>query len=179
MKTPSKLSLAVALVLVMVTNLGPGAAPVQAADHLNLEEGLPVQEEGLPVQVEDAYPIPYRGREFQGLFRYERTGDHKDRFVLDPRLELGFAPNWEAKLSVPFLLGSADKTGSGDIGLEALYNLNAESLRLPAFTLSARADFPTGRDSAGVDTTLKFITTKTLGNSSLLQRLHLNLSLDA
>jgi hypothetical protein len=149
--------------------LGVAVPPAQAADHVNLEEEI-------PVQVEDAYPIPYRGREFQGLLRYERTADDKDRFRFEPRLEVGIAPNWQVRLSAPFLVGSAEKTGSGDVGLEAFYNFNTESLRLPAFALSSRFDFPTGPDTEGVDTTVKFIATKSLGESSLLQRLHLNLS---
>lgn len=139
-----------------------------AADHTNLEEGL-------PTEVEDAYPIAYKGRELQVQARYERTAAGKNRLVLDPRLEYGFARNWQARINVPFRLGSADKTGSGDIGLEAFYNFNTESLSTPAFAVSARADLPTGKDSHGVDTQFKFIATKTLGAGSRLPRLHLNL----
>lgn len=144
------------------------AAAARASDHTNLEEGL-------PTQVEDAYPTAYRNREFQLQGRYERTKDGKNQFVLDPRLEYGFARNWQAKISAPFRLGSGDRTGSGDIGLEAFYNFNTESLSLPALAISARADLPTGKNSRGVDTTFKFIATKTLGAGSQLQRLHLNL----
>ncbi len=140
-----------------------------AADHTNLEEGL-------PVTVEDAIPIAYRGREFQGLFRYQRTDDGEDRFVLEPRIEYGLARNWQAKLAVPFYLGNADRTGSGDVGVEVFRNLNQESLALPAFALSVRADFPTGERSEGIDTTAKLLLTKTLGRTSLLHRLHVNLA---
>jgi len=140
----------------------------QAADHTNLEEGL-------PTEVEDAYPIAYLGRELQFQGRYERTDDGKNQFVLDPRLEYGFARNWQARINVPFRLGSGDRTGSGDIGLEAFYNFNTESLSTPAFAVSARADLPTGKNSHGVDTQFKFIATKTLGAGTRLQRLHLNL----
>lgn len=140
----------------------------RASDHTNLEEGL-------PTQVEDAYPTAYGNREFQLQGRYERTKDGKNQYVIDSRLEYGFARNWQARLNVPFRLGSGDRTGSGDIGLEAFYNFNTESLSLPAFAVSARADLPTGRDSRGVDTQFKFIATKTLGAGQKLQRLHLNL----
>lgn len=138
-----------------------------AADHLNLEEGL-------PIEVEDAYPIPYQGRELQGVFRYERTEDGEDRFVVEPRIEYGFAPNWQARLAVPFQFGSAEEDGIGDVGLEVFYNFNTESLQLPAFAVSVSADFPTGSDSAGVDPTLKVIATKTLGTGANLDRLHVN-----
>lgn len=141
----------------------------RASDHTNLEEGL-------PTTIEDAYPIAYKGREIQGQARYERTSDGKSQLVLDPRLELGAFRNGQIKIAVPFRLGSGDRSGSGDIGLEAFYNFNNESLRLPALALSARADLPSGKDSRGVDTQFKFIATKTLGAGARLQRLHLNLS---
>lgn len=144
------------------------AGTLEAADHLNLEEGL-------PTVIEDAYPVAYRGREVQVGMRYDRTDDHEDRFVIDPRIEVGFAPNWQAKLSVPFYLGSADRTDSGNVGLEMLYNFNTEGLVLPAFALAARADFPTGKNAAGVDTTLKGIITKSVSQSGL-DRVHLNLA---
>lgn len=140
----------------------------RAGDHTNLEEGL-------PTDVEDAYPTGYGNRELQLQGRFERTADGKNRFIVDPRLELGFARNWQARIAVPFRLGSADKTGSGDVGVELFTNFNNESLRLPAFALSARADFPTGNHSRGVDSQFKFIATRSLGISRKLQRLHLNL----
>lgn len=142
-------------------------SPSQAADHMNLEEGL-------PTEIEDAYPTAYRNREFQLQGRYERTDDGQNRFVVDPRLEYGFARNWQGRINLPFQLGSADKTGSGDVGLEAFYNFNTESLSSPAFAVSAKADLPTGRNSSGLDTQWKFIATKTLGAATRLQRVHFN-----
>ena len=142
--------------------------PVQASDHLNLEEGL-------PIEVEDAYPIPYKGLELQGRFTYQRNhGD--DFFGLEPRIEYGFAPNWQGKITVPFLFGSAVSEGIGDVGVEVFYNFNAESLTVPAFALSASANFPTSEESKGVDPSVKFIMTKSLGTGTNLDRLHLNLA---
>lgn len=143
------------------------ALPAFAADHTNLEEGL-------PTQIEDAYPLGYRGREAQALLRYERTEEGGDRLVLDPRLELGIARNAQLKFSLPVFLGSADRSNSGDLGIEGFYNFNQESLWLPALAASLRADLPTGKDSAGVDTTWKLLATKTLGKSALFHQLHLN-----
>ncbi len=146
---------------------GSGGA-ARASDHTDLEDGL-------PTEVEDAYPTAYGNRELQLQGRYQRTGDGKNQFVVDPRLELGFARNWQAKIAVPFRLGSGDRTGSGDVGLEVFHNFNNESLRLPAIAVSARADLPTGRNSRGIDTQFKFIATKSLGASRQLQRVHFNL----
>ena len=51
--------------------------PLRAADHTNLEEGL-------PTRVEDAYPIAYRAFEFQGLARYENLdAEEDDRLTLE------------------------------------------------------------------------------------------------
>jgi hypothetical protein len=156
--------LGIALALTVIIDQGASAQ----TDHYNLEEGL-------PTRVEDAYPTAYRNREFQGLIRYERTREGGDRVLFNPRVEFGFARNWQAKISVPFLAGSADRTGSGDVRVEALYNFNTEGLRLPGIALSARADIPAGKDSAGLDTAAKFILTKSISNR--LDRLHLNLEL--
>ncbi len=95
----------------------------QAADHLNLEEGL-------PTEVEDAYPIPYKGIELQGVTKYDRING-KDSFVIEPRVEYAIAPNTQATISVPFQFGSAEDDGISDVGIEFLYNFNAESLKTP------------------------------------------------
>ncbi len=129
----------------------------------------------MPVEVEDAYPLPYKGRELQGLFRYERNNG-EDIFLLEPRIEYGFAPNWQGRIAVPFELGLGVEDGIGDLGLEIFYNFNAEGLRTPAFALSAGVDFPTGDNSAGVDPSFRFIATKTLGAAANLDRLHLNVA---
>ena len=141
----------------------------QASDHLNLEEGL-------PIEVEDAYPIPYKGLEFQGRFTYERN--HGDDFLgLESRFEYGFAPNWQGRITIPVQFGGSDVSdGLGDVGLEVFYNFNAESLNVPAFALSVSGHFPTSRESKGVDPEIKFIMTKTLGKGANLDRLHLNLA---
>lgn len=155
--------------VILVPNLGQGVA--RAADHLNLEEGL-------PIEVEDAYPVPFKGRELQLQTRFEQTEDNEDRFVIEPRFEYGFAPNWQARITVPFLFGEAEEDDIGNVGLEFFYNFNAESLKTPAFAVSVSADFPTAPDSAGVDPTVKFIATKTLGPTQKLDRLNLNVALN-
>ncbi len=139
---------------------------VQAADHLNLEEGL-------PTEVEDAYPVPYQGIELQGAVKYDSING-KDSFIIEPRLEYGFAPNWQGRIAVPFKFGD-ESDGIGDVGVEVFYNFNTETLKTPAFAVSIGADTPTGEDSAGVDPNVKLIMTKTLGNGANLDRFHLNI----
>lgn len=143
-----------------------GAADAWAADHINLEEGL-------PLQVEDAYPIAYRGREIQSSFRYDRTRNDENRLALVPQLELGILPNTELSIEAPFYVGNADRTGSGDIHLTGLYNFNTESIVLPALALEAEGVIPTGKDNHGFDTGLKFIATKSITKMGT-DRIHLN-----
>lgn len=140
---------------------------VHAADHPNLEEGL-------PAPIEDAYPIPYGGREWQAPLRYDRSDTGEDRTVVEPRYEWGFARNAHFKIGVPLFLGSEEDTNSGDVRLEALYNFNQESRFFPAFAASVRVDAPTGEDSEGVDTSVKLIVSKLLGRSSFYHGLHAN-----
>lgn len=143
---------------------------VQAqTDHVNLEEGL-------PTSLEDAYPTAYRNREVQFFTRYERMRDGSDRVTLNPRFEFGPFRNAQVSIEAPFYTGSGDKTNSGDVRVEALYNFNTESRKLPAFAIAGRITAPSGRDSRGVDTAVKFIATKSISNR--FDRLHLNLELE-
>lgn len=139
------------------------------ADHDNLEGGL-------PTRLEDAYPIAYRGVELQGRVTYERTEDEEDAWQLEPRVEWGFARNWELSVGSEFIAGSDDDVGSGDIKVEALYNLNTEGLAMPAIAAKAGVEFPTGEDSERYEGFGTLILTKT-PFARLPDRLHLNLSL--
>lgn len=143
-----------------------------AADHTNLEEGI-------PTQLEDAYTIPYLGKEIQLATRYDRTADHRNLFLVEPRFEYGLARNLQVAVGVPFDYGSAARQqaegrGLGNVNLSALYNFNQESLYLPAFALSGRVEFPTADRARGVDTAVGLVFSKTLGSASFMPRLHFN-----
>lgn len=145
-----------------------GNFQARTADHMNLEENL-------PLQVEDAYPIAHRGREVQAIFRYDYTRENEDKLLLEPQIELGLLPNTELSISSPFFLGEADQRGRGDIEIAGLYNFNTEGLFLPALALEAQGTIPTGVSSDGFDTALKFIATKSISRMGT-DRLHLNLA---
>ncbi len=167
MKTPLRPHLR--LGMACATLLAAFAPAVHAADHNNLEPGI-------PTQVEDAYPIPYLGREIQGYTRYDRTRDNKDLLLIAPVVEYGFARNWQGSISVPYRVGNSENTaGSGNPEVEAFYNFNTESLSLPAFAVSVREGFPGGKGHAGVDSQIKLIATKILGPGDHLDELHINL----
>jgi hypothetical protein len=137
---------------------------VFSADHGNLEEGL-------PVQVEDAYPTAYLNREIQFATRYQHNDDKTDQWLFRPILEFGIWRNTEIEIESDLFAGNADRTGSGDVALRALYNFNTESLAWPALAVSGGIIAPTGENSSGLDSSAKFIMSKTLFN---LNKIHAN-----
>lgn len=128
------------------------ATSALAADHDNLEEGL-------PTEARDAYPIDYRAVEAQLGLGYQKPDDADGGLVITPRLEYGLAPNLQIAASV-MLITDGDRQHSGDISLDGLYNLNQETRWLPAIALAADVAFPTGEDSHGVRTTALLVLTK-------------------
>lgn len=141
--------------------------------------GVQEIESGLPVTVEDAYPTPYLGQEFQTVIRYDKLDTDEggeNLVVVEPRLELGWFRNSQFSLELPYKLGNATEADQGDIALEAFYNFNTESLQLPAFATSFTVSVPYGEDSHGAETTTTMIATKTLGKSWVNRQLHLNVS---
>jgi hypothetical protein len=146
------------LVLILVLLSLNGWDRLILANESDVEE----VEKGSPTQLEDAYPLDYRELDVEGLFRYERL-NHEHRFVLSPRLEYGFAPKWQIRLTAPFYTGMADITGSGNLQAELLWNFQTEAQWVPALAVSVEGDFPTGHAAQGVDTTLKLLASKTLG----------------
>lgn len=153
-----------AVLLVAVTL----AVPMRtAADVVDIESGF-------PLEIEDAYPIGYLGREAQVHVRYERTHDGEDALHLVPRLELGFPRNAQLAIAQRFVVGSVDPNGVGTTTAEFLYNVNQETLVLPALGLVALADFPTGDDTHGVDAGGKVLLTKTMPGTWHLHRVHVN-----
>jgi hypothetical protein len=149
-----------------------GAAYAREGDKLLIDE----VEKGSPTQLEDAYPLEYRELDLEGLFRYEKVANGHG-YVWSPRIEYGFAPAWQARVSTPFLSGqtATDEPLHHTLQVEVLHNFLSEARYNPALALSVELDFPTGRGQ-GLDTTLKFLASKILGTSPMLPRLHLNVA---
>lgn len=131
--------------------------------------------EGAPLMVEDTQVTAAGKRSYQLPLVFERTasGDERARFA--PQLKFGIARDLQATVSVPVLMGSGSRAGSGDIRLGLQGKLNEESGWLPSFGASLRLELPTGKDSEGLDTRLKLLATKSLPSE---QRVHLNVLLE-
>jgi hypothetical protein len=131
----------------------------RAADHTNLEEGL-------PVTIEDAYPIKQNGIEFQYYTQYDRTHrdlDGKHRVNLVPRIEWGAFPNFQFSVASPYRVGDATETRQGDVDVQGLYNFNTEGVVVPAMSLLAGVAQPYGRLAGGTETEFEFLATKSIG----------------
>jgi hypothetical protein len=130
-----------------------------AVDHNNLDEGR-------PLRLEDAYPIAYGELSTEIGVRFSQNRQSPDRFSFP--LEILYGAYWNLHVGIgstpatePQTIDEAEK--SGDLRTFVLYNLNQETLRLPAFATKLSLDFPTGVRSRGIDTELKGIVTRSFG----------------
>jgi len=162
------LSYLVCLAVMLSAGTGECIAQEKASPELaNLEPGF-------PLRVVDAVPLAYGTRQIQAALRYQHPDEGGNEFYLQPRIAAGIAPNLQAAIDIPYI-NNSDENGSGDIGLEALYQFNKESGHMPSFALMGRLELPTGKGSAGLDTVLKLIATKSFTAENVLERAHFNL----
>jgi hypothetical protein len=133
---------------------------------------------GFPTEVIDAYPAEHQALQVQTLLRYENTDGGGDRVLLEPEVQYGFAPNWHVEASIPILAGNADRTGSGDFRVAALWNFLPEDDAPVALAVEGQLTFPTGRNTAGIDPMMTLAATKTLSTGESQDRLHANLGVE-
>jgi hypothetical protein len=139
----------------------------EAVDHSNLDEGR-------PLRVEDAYAIA-KGEfavELGPEFISRRKEKEQAAFGLD--FIYGLARSMHVEVESAFFTDPREKEGesldqerSGDIRVGALYNLNQETLRMPALGIKLKANLPTGLDSSGIDAEGKLIVTKSIRRLSI------------
>jgi hypothetical protein len=149
--------------LALLMAIAPAA---YAIDHKNLDEGR-------PLRLDDAYAIASGelAVEVGAGFALERRGP--DRGVFPLEVLYGALPNLQLGLGTTLLTDPHEiheQTKSGDLRVSGLYNVNQETLTLPAFGLKVELNLPTGVDSAGVDVEVKGIVTKSIHRLSF----HLN-----
>ena len=149
------------------------ASSASASDHNNIDANRPLSFDdaesiGLgeqSLEIGAAFVKP-RGRSVGGEFEVE----YLYGFAPNTHLSIGIDPNVRGRT------GTED-TGfdPGDVSVGVFHNFNREYDNTPAFAVRADAEFPTGRDSQGVDFRLRGIASKTVGQ---YDRLHLNLDLN-
>ncbi|TFZ06584.1 hypothetical protein EZ313_08125 [Ramlibacter henchirensis] len=129
---------------------------------------------GVGVEVTDAQSLKEGDKQFQFTTRFDRERGGDKQLLLEPEFQWGFAKDWQGSLSIQGLAGSADRTGSGDIRASLFRRFIEERGWLPALAGELQLDLPSGKDTRGVDPTLRLIGTKSLGEGGK-QQFHLNL----
>ena len=134
-----------------------------AIDHGNLDEGR-------PLRLEDAYAVSTGeiALEAGAGFALLRRGPDRGFFPIE--VLYGALPNLQ--LSVGTTLSTDpheidDPVKSGDLRLAALYNINQETLVIPAFGVKLEVNLPTGVDARGMALKLKGLVTKSIERLSL------------
>jgi hypothetical protein len=138
-------------------------APAWAIDHKNLDEGR-------PLRLEDAYAISTGEIAVEGGagFRLLRRGSDQGVFPIE--VLYGALPNFQIGVGTTLFTSPHDlddRPKSGDLAFSALYNLNQETLTLPAFGIKLGLGLPTGVDARGYAVELKGIVTKSFERLSL------------
>lgn len=143
--------------------LGMTVGEVSAIDHGNLDENR-------PLRLEDAYPIASSeiAVEAGAGLTLQRRGPNRGLFPVE--MLYGALPNLQ--LGIGSLLSTDpraidDQPKSGDLRLSALYNVNQETLGLPAFAVKLGLDTPTGVDARRYGVELKGIVTKSFERLSV------------
>jgi hypothetical protein len=152
------------LVIGAATTVEPTA---RAADHQNLEHGQ-------PTTLADAYAAKYLERQLHAIFAYERDEEERDLLVFEPRFELGFPRNAQLSIETPVELVDFEKLDLGRFSAEAFYNLNQETLVLPALALGVGVDAPTGEEASGFDPYFLVFASKLVPGSSYWHGIHAN-----
>jgi hypothetical protein len=139
------------LVALMIVPVAAGAI-----DHKNLDEGR-------PLRLEDAYAISTGeiALEAGAGFTLRRRGTDRGFFPVE--LLYGALPNFQIGVGTTISTDPREideATKSGDLRIGALYNLNQETLVMPAFGVKLEVELPTGIESKGVDVEAKAIVTK-------------------
>jgi len=147
-----------------IVRLGTGLLlllPTYAAalDHDNLDPNR-------PIAIEDAFPVPHGEIGVEGgvLFNDRKQGG--SRWIFQPQILIGAFANTQVELSSNITTDPTTVVGddkSGDLSLGVLYELNTETVNVPAFAVRAGVGFPTGVNSKGIDTELTGIMTRSFG----------------
>jgi hypothetical protein len=139
---------------ILTTTVGVAAA----IDHKNLDERR-------PVRLEDAYPIAHNecSIETGAGFALPQRGPNRGFFPIE--LLYGALPNLQLSVGSTLITDPHDiddRPKSGDLRASALYNINQETLALPAFAARLSLTAPTGIDGHGYGIALKGIVTKSI-----------------
>ena len=138
----------------------------------------PSVESDFPLRMEDAHPVDFGSGYAKLVGRYTQQADATDLTLVQPEIAYGFAPNFDVHLLSPVLLGDGDRTGSGDLTLNAQWLFLDEKPAdwWPAMAIEADVTFPTGVGSDGLDVAGELAVSKTLVRAPTWDSVHLNVT---
>ncbi|MGE0226067.1 MAG: hypothetical protein AB7F35_16715 [Acetobacteraceae bacterium] len=128
-----------------------------------------------PLTVEDAYPTGAGTVGVEASFRWDRERGGTNLFEPDAQIKWGAAEKLQLSLGVPYRFGSTSSRDSGQVAVDALYQLTDDRDWLPATALSPGIAFPLGLQE-GTETSLSFLATKSLTGSRSGPAVHLNVT---
>ena len=132
---------------------------VWALDHDNLDPNR-------PIAIEDAYVVPKGEIGVEGGVVFNDRKQGTSRYTFQPQIIYGAFENTQLELSTDLLTEPRTVRGddkSGNLNVGVLYNLNTETLDLPAFAARVGVGVPTGVNAKGVDTALTGVMTRSYG----------------
>jgi hypothetical protein len=170
MKQPAK-HLIVALSTVVL--IGAMASSARAVDHNNIDANR-------PLSFDDAESLGLGEQALEVGAAFVKPSGKTAGGEFEVEYLYGFAPNTHLNVGIDPSVGDRADTDDtdfdpGDVSVGVLHNFNREYDNTPAFAVRADADFPTGRDSQGVDFRVRGIASKTVGQYN---RLHVNVDLE-
>lgn len=136
------------------------------ADYRNLDPGR-------PMAIEDAQPIEFRAFELSLGPRYVRGRAGGGEATVEPEIKWGFRKDWQIGISGEYDMLGENRAAQGftDTQLHLLYNVNQESLTLPALALRPELTIGAGPlGSQALHEGLKVIVSRSFARN----RLHLN-----
>jgi hypothetical protein len=128
----------------------------------------------LPLRLDDANPTDTGEVQFQSSFRYERTHDHEDTLTIEPRLKWGVATDIDVHVQTSFAAADGDRGGTRDVEVGSEWRVVRERGYVPDLALELELDAPSGVRSAGLDTEVEGVVTKTLTDGPSHDQVHLN-----
>lgn len=130
--------------------------------------------EFMPTRVEDASVSDLNEVEIQGSLDYV---DQEEKFLFRPNFRWGASDQVQLEFSSDHISApSKNEDGHGSITLGGQWQFMQENTWKPSLSLEPQADFPTGKNTYGVDPSMRFIMTKTISGSlkDPLGQIHFN-----
>jgi hypothetical protein len=146
------------------------ASALAQSDHNNIDSGR-------PLRFDDAYSIAFRERALEFGLSLDTFRRRAANYGFKAEYKVGFAKNQDIGITFdPSYDGSERRFDGGNVEIAYFNSLRREINDSPALAYRVELALPTGRGSKGVETKVRGIATRALGQ---YDKLHLNLDVIA